>query len=70
MHYLVEWEGEMSVSVVPLKALVGEGCPQVGDKCRVREQGKVYSGKVLYSGKTIVVSSTYTLYSIVKYTCT
>ena len=54
MHYLVEWDGEGSVSVVPLKALVGEGHPQVGDKCRVRERGKVYNGRVLCSGKTIV----------------
>ena len=42
---------------MPLKALVGEEVPQVGDKCRVTERGNVNSVKVLYSGKTIVVSS-------------
>lgn len=61
MWFVVEWDGEKTLTALPRKAIIGDSEINVGDGVDVKEGGtkKVYSGVVVKTGKTNTKQFTY-----------
>ena len=49
-HYVVQFEVDQCISVVPRKLLLDPPVPSVGDECRVEWSGDEYTAKILAMG--------------------